>query len=382
MSHFCWWNYEILRPIANYGVNESLGWTAYRKLDRLLERILLRRTKIAKASDLGLPPRTVRIRRDWFSEDEEDFYQSLYSDSVRRFNTYVEDGTVLNNYAHIFELLTHMRQAVNHPDLMRSVRKGEISLVCVICNYEPEDPIISKCKHIFCREDARDLFDTAIEAADVRCPYCFQKLSIDLNQPAYQPAAGKQESRKSIINEIDMTKWRSSTKIEALTEELSLLRRRDSTIKSIVFSQYVNFLDLVHWRLRRAGFKCCRLDGRMTPQARDTVIKSFMSEADITVFLISLKAGGVALNLTEASNVFICDPWWNPAVENQAMDRIHRLGQHRPVRITRLVVENSIESRIIQLQDKKKALFDSTIGKDAKALARLSEEDLQFLFVL
>lgn len=74
------------------------------------------------------------------------------------------------------------------------------------------------------------MFDTAIEAADVRCPYCFQKLSIDLNQPAYQPAAGKQESRKSIINEIDMTKWRSSTKIEALTEELSLLRRRDSTI--------------------------------------------------------------------------------------------------------------------------------------------------------
>lgn len=69
-------------------------------------------------------------------------------------------------------------------------------------------------------------------------------------------------------------------------------------------------------------------------------------------------------------------------MENQAMDRIHRLGQHRPVRITRLVVENSIESRIIQLQDKKKALFDSTIGKDAKALARLSEEDLQFLFVL
>jgi DNA repair protein RAD16 len=96
----------------------------------------------------------------------------------------------------------------------------------------------------------------------------------------------------------------------------------------------------------------------------------------------SIQAGGIALNLTEASHVFVMDPWWNPAVEDQAMDRIHRLGQRRPIRITRLIVENSIESRIIQLQEKKTALFQSTIGKDADALARLTEEDLRFLFVL
>ena len=76
------------------------------------------------------------------------------------------------------------------------------------------------------------------------------------------------------------------------------------------------------------------------------------------------------------------DPWWNPAVEDQAFDRIHRLGQHRPIRIVRMIIENSIESRILQLQEKKKALFESTVGKDINALAKLSEEDLQFLFVL
>lgn len=76
------------------------------------------------------------------------------------------------------------------------------------------------------------------------------------------------------------------------------------------------------------------------------------------------------------------DPWWNPAVEDQAFDRIHRLGQHRPIKITRMIIENSIESRILQLQMKKKALFESTVGKDMDALARLSEEDLKFLFVL
>ena len=126
-----------------------------------------------------------------------------------------------------------------------------------------------------------------------------------------------------------------------------------------------------------------------------------MTKPENTIFLVSLKvgtehvyhqsdnaltdriqAGGIALNLTEASQVFIMDPWWNPAVEDQAMDRIHRLGQYRPIRVTRLIVENSIESRIVQLQEKKQTLFQSTIGKDAKALARLTEDDLRFLFVL
>ena len=120
----------------------------------------------------------------------------------------------------------------------------------------------------------------------------------------------------------------------------------------------------------------------MQPIQRNAVIKKFMTDPTVTVFLVSLKAGGVALNLTEASRVFIMDPWWNGSVEDQAFDRIHRLGQHRPIKITRMIIENSIESRILQLQEKKKALIDSTIGKDMAALSKLSEEDLQFLFVL
>lgn len=84
-----------------------------------------------------------------------------------------------------------------------------------------------------------------------------------------------------------------------------------------------------------------------------------MTNPRVTVFLVSLKAGGVALNLTEASRCFIMDPWWNPSVENQAVDRIHRLGQKRPIEVTRFVIENSIESRIVQLQEKKMLLFQS-----------------------
>ena len=113
----------------------------------------------------------------------------------------------------------------------------------------------------------------------------------------------------------------------------------------------------------------------MTPAQRDASIKKFSEDASVTVFLISLKAGGVALNLTAASRVFICDPWWNPAAELQAMDRIHRIGQYRPILITRLIIENSIESRILQLQEKKQAMVDSTIGKERGGRGGEGERD-------
>ncbi|KAK9723266.1 DNA repair protein rad16 [Basidiobolus ranarum] len=390
MSHICWWNQEILKPIQTFGANGE-GQLAFEKLGKLLDRMMLRRTKLEKEDDLGLPPKNVTIRLNYFNEEEEEIYESLYTDSKRKFTTYVQQGTILNNYASIFDLLMKMRQVVNHPDLLLSKNKTLSALVCGICSEEPEEPIVAKCKHVFCREDANQYMQSSLEEVPL-CPVCFSQLAIDLAQPTYElPCTSQNQTindsqnffiRSSIVNRIDMNKWKSSTKIEALVEELTNLRKKDSTIKSIVFSQFVNFLDLIQWRLNRAGFSCCRLDGRMGPIQREAVIKSFMSKPELSVFLISLKAGGVALNLTEASQVFIMDPWWNPAVEDQAMDRIHRLGQHRPIRITRLIVENSIESRIVQLQKKKKALFDSTIGKDMAALSRLSVEDLRFLFVL
>ncbi|KAJ3112097.1 DNA repair protein rad16 [Physocladia obscura] len=390
-QHFCWWNAEILKPIQLFGgVGE--GRVAFDKLGILLDRIMLRRTKLERADDLGLPPRVVVVRRDVFNQAEEELYESLYTNSKRQFSTYVASNTVLNNYASIFSLLSRMRLAVNHPDLVTTklrikANEANESLVCGICQDVAEDAVVSKCKHVFCREDVREYLLSNPEGQTCNCPVCFRPLSIDLSQQEYEGPKGgatnvKEAAKTSIVNYIDMTKWRSSTKIEALVEELTIMQRDDATTKSIVFSQFVAFLDIIQWRLSRAGFNCVKLDGRMTPQSRQTVINSFMTDPSVTIFLVSLKAGGVALNLTEASRVFILDPWWNPAVEDQAFDRIHRLGQHRSIRITRLIIENSIESRILQLQEKKKMLFQSTVGKDMEALAKLSEEDLAFLFVL
>lgn len=392
MQHFCWWNKEILKPIQKFGP-QGEGKVAFWKLGIMLDQIMLRRTKEERAEDLGLPPRVVEIRRDFLNELEEDFYISLFSESRTKFASYVRQGTVLNNYAHIFELLSKLRQAADHPFLVVHKKASEENpgtYVCGICHEVAEDPIASRCKHVFCREDMRQYLESYLaDESAAECPVCFTKLNINLDQQELpQPDFGtlKQNTHSSIVNrmlnshESEGIRWASSTKIEMLLEELQKLKQEDSTTKCIIFSQFVSFLDIIYWVLCKHGYNCVKLDGRMGPQQRDSVIKSFMSIPQITVFLVSLKAGGVALNLTEASRIFILDPWWNPAVEDQAMDRIHRLGQKRPVKITRLVVENSIESRIVQLQEKKHLLFQSTVGKDQSALDRLTEEDLYFLF--
>lgn len=397
MHHTCYWNNEILKPIQRSGAQTGEGRDAFRRLRILLERMMLRRTKLERADDMGLPPRTIEVRRDLFNEEEEDLYTSLYTDTTRKFSTYLDQGTVLNNYSNIFTLLTRMRQLANHPDLVLRSKTGVASKllgdaqseihVCRICTDEAEDAIMSRCKHIFCRECVRQYLDSEIVPGMVPdCPYCHATLSIDLEAEPLEPPQSSirmnDSGRQGILARLDMDKWRSSTKIEALVEELTQLRSEDKTIKSLVFSQFVNFLDLIAFRLQRAGFQICRLEGNMSPEARNRTIKHFMENPNVTVFLVSLKAGGVALNLTEASRVYLMDPWWNPSVEVQAMDRIHRLGQHRPIIVKRMVIENSIESRIIELQNKKSAMIEAAIGKDDGAMGRLSVSDLRFLFTL
>jgi DNA repair protein RAD16 len=109
-------------------------------------------------------------------------------------------------------------------------------------------------------------------------------------------------------------------------------------------------------------------------------IQAFKNDRKVRVMLISLKAGGVALNLTIANHIFLMDPWWNPAAEMQAIDRTHRIGQHKPIFATRFIIENSIEERIMMLQEKKRLMFDSTVGGDSGSMTKLTVDDIRFLF--
>ncbi|EEA25851.1 DNA repair protein rad16 [Talaromyces marneffei ATCC 18224] len=379
-SHVSVFNQEILNPIM-----ESHGQArhdALRKLRLITDRIMLRRLKRDHTSSMELPPKRVIIHNEFFGEIERDFSTSIMTNTTRQFDTYVSRGVMLNNYANIFGLIMQMRQVANHPDLIlkKHAEGGQNVLVCSICDEPAESPIRSRCHHEFCRQCAKDYVRTFDVDSIVDCPRCHIPLSIDFEQPEIEQEEDVVK-KNSIINRIRMEDWTSSTKIEMLVYDLYKLRSKKQTHKSIVFSQFTSMLQLVEWRLRRAGFNTVMLDGSMTPTQRQNSIDHFMKNVDVEVFLVSLKAGGVALNLTEASRVFIIDPWWNPAAEWQSADRCHRIGQRRPCVITRLCIEDSVESRMVALQEKKANMINGTINKDqGDALEKLTPEDMQFLF--
>lgn len=182
--------------------------------------------------------------------------------------------------------------------------------------------------------------------------------------------------------------------------------------KAIVFSQYGAMLELIdYWlerRLREAAvvagtdhhhnnsnssstsgagggliqtaFRAVMLTGSMTMAQRQAALHAFRSDPHVRVILISLKAGGEGLNLQHSNHVLLVDPWWNPAVEMQAVQRAHRIGQQREVHAVRFVVADSVEERMLELQAKKMLVFEGTVDGRLESLQQLSSEDLQFLF--
>lgn len=381
MEHVSVFNQELLNPLTQ-SEDKAVREKAMDKLHMITSRIMLRRMKRDYTSSMELPPKEVIVHNEFFGEIERDFSSSIMTNTTRKFDTYVSQGVMLNNYANIFGLIMQMRQVANHPDLLlkKHAAEGQNVLVCNICDETAEDAVRSKCRHEFCRSCVKN-YVQSIEASggEADCPRCHIPLSIDFDQPEIEQDE-ESVKKSSIINRIKMENWTSSTKIEMLVYDLYKLRSKKQTLKSIVFSQFTSMLQLIEWRLRRAGFNTVMLDGSMTPIQRQKSIEYFMTNSDVEVFLVSLKAGGVALNLTEASRVFIVDPWWNPAAEWQSADRCHRIGQKRPCVITRLCIEDSVESRMVMLQEKKANMINGTINNDKVAMEKLTPEDMQFLF--
>ncbi len=146
--------------------------------------------------------------------------------------------------------------------------------------------------------------------------------------------------------------------------------------KALVFSSFTSYLRIVEQRLGAAGVRTAYLDG--TTRDRDGAIRDFR-EGDAEVFLISLKAGGFGLNLTEADYVFLLDPWWNPAAEDQAIDRTHRIGQDKPVMVYRMVSAGTIEEKVMALKARKSAVFDAVLDDDELFGSLLTAEDVRGL---
>jgi superfamily II DNA or RNA helicase len=180
----------------------------------------------------------------------------------------------------------------------------------------------------------------------------------------------------AILNETDKYP-NHSIKLEELGREIT---ENISNHKALVFSQFLGMLALIKEKLRSLDVDFEYFDGSTTAVERERAIQRFQNDENCRVFLISLKAGGVGLNLTAADYVYIVDPWWNPAVEQQAIDRTHRIGQTKNIFAYRMICKDTIEDKILQLQEKKRLLAKDLITDDEGFVKSLSREDVEYLF--
>ncbi|KAI4322362.1 hypothetical protein L6164_022065 [Bauhinia variegata] len=397
-GHWAWWNRLIQKPFEE-GDERGL-----KLVQSILKPIMLRRTKHSTDREgkpiLVLPPADLQIIYCELSEAEKDFYEALFKRSKVKFDQFVEQGRVLHNYASILELLLRLRQCCDHPFLVMSrgdtqefadlnklakrflkgeskdapsrayvqevveeLRKGEEG-ECPICLEAFEDAVLTPCAHRLCREC---LLASWRNSTSGLCPVCRKMVSRQdlITAPA--------ENRFQI--DIDKN-WVESCKVTALLHELENLR--SSCSKSIVFSQWTAFLDLLQIPFSRNNISFVRLDGTLNQQQREKVIKQFSEDSNIMVLLMSLKAGGVGINLTAASNAFVMDPWWNPAVEEQAVMRIHRIGQTKKVAIKRFIVKGTVEERMEAVQARKQRMISGALTDQEVRTARI--EELKMLF--
>lgn len=363
-----------------------------------------------------LPPRTIEVEELQLSKQEREVYDYIYTRAKKTFNATMEPGTVLKSYTTIFAQILRLRQSCCHPVLTRNkaiaeeedetaaaadIANGladdmdlselierftsdseehdiankygahvlqqiqtEANNECPICSEEPMiEPAVTGCWHSACKKCLLDYIehqkdkDTLPLCFNCREPInqrdIFEIVRHDNDDDDLYSATqtnGNSAPRISLVRIGNA----SSAKIAALTTHLKALRRDSPTIKSIVFSQFTSFLDLIAPALARASIPTLRFDGAMTQKARAATIVEFTNHKKGIVLLLSLRAGGVGLNLTAASNVFMMDPWWSFAVEAQAIDRVHRMGQEEAVKVVRFIVEGSIEGRMLKIQDRKK----------------------------
>ncbi|XP_006349076.1 putative SWI/SNF-related matrix-associated actin-dependent regulator of chromatin subfamily A member 3-like 2 isoform X2 [Solanum tuberosum] len=399
---WAWWNKLIQKPFEE-GDERGL-----KLVQSILSLIMLRRTKSSTDREgrpiLVLPPADIQVIYCELTEAERDFYDALYKRSKVKFDQFVEQGRVLHNYASILELLLRLRQCCDHPFLVMSrgdtqefsdlnklakrflkggketgegkdvpsrayiqevveeLRNGEQG-ECPICLEAFEDAVLTPCAHRLCREC---LLASWRSSNSGLCPVC--RNTVSRQELITAPSDNRFQ--------VDVEKnWVESSKVSALLFELKRLHSVGS--KSIVFSQWTAFLDLLQIPLS-CSIPFVRLDGTLNQQQREKVIKKFSEEDDISVLLMSLKAGGVGINLTAASNAFVMDPWWNPAVEEQAVMRVHRIGQTKQVMIKRFIVKGSVEERMEAVQARKQRMISGALTDQEVRTARI--EELKMLF--
>jgi SNF2 family DNA or RNA helicase len=406
-------------PISNR--NESMLMrdpTLQRGIARALRPCFLRRNPTVREEDgsvtqlVVLPPKTDQVRLAQLTSDE----VTLYNSSLRVFQSKVgalsANGDRHRSSAmHAFAMMTKLRQACCHPWLIEGRSASEIAVTCGICQDECVRPVYAQCGHTFCFTCLTNRFAEAaadappedeVNAADagdggegepqvadaagpvlsptgaprlaqrVPCPCCgtrIQRRVLFAGRGESNALAHPKRHRAEIVAEYLQRPWTSSSKLEML---LDALRRIMATTddKVVVFSQFTSFLDVIGIAIERAEMRSIRIDGSLDLKTRDRLIEAFTESGEIRVLLASKMAMGVGLNLVAANHVIVVDPWWNPAVEEQAVHRVYRIGQTKPVFVQRFVMGDTIEQYCYNVSCKKKEFSDSVMGAASSRVSR------------
>ncbi|CAE6477250.1 unnamed protein product [Rhizoctonia solani] len=430
-SLLCFLKYE---PWSSFAYFKSFVTTPFLNRDPraieiiqvILENVLLRREKNMKDVDgnhiVELPPKVMSIEELTFSPAERRTYEEIYIDAKKDFGDMDQSGTITKGFAHMFAQIMRLRQAVLHPDLIKAPKEDpdEVDLLesddsienephpaprpsvslnepdhgeCSICFESIKSPVtIKECGHVGCQRCFINFLDMCQEkGSSMICPVCRTPIDgkpsfivVD-SHPVKEEFVEKETDHDQALscqkNTMNKEGFRSSTKVDALLRNLNELREQDSSFRAIVFSQFTSFLDIIQKALVHHGFENMRLDGSMSQQQRSQALRSFTQPSEgPKIFCISLRAGGVGLNLTQAQYVFMMDFWWNRAAENQAIDRIHRIGQTRTVYVKHFVIQNTIEKRVLQIQKRKTAIVKGAFGQAGDKGTKESVQNMKLMF--
>ncbi|KAJ7172070.1 SNF2 family DNA-dependent ATPase [Mycena filopes] len=361
-------NTQIAKPVKN---GRGAG-RAMKRLQVVLQQIMLRRTKTQQLNGkalVDLPPRTINIVSCKFDPSELAFYMALETKMEAVIDKLLRESG--SSYISVLLLLLRLRQACNHPCLVSKDYKKDMDAVDP---REKKSANSSEAGDV----DGDDLAAAfgSLNVATRKCQVCMQEMDSRRSE-AYcsdcAPLAMQANKEDAEHN--------SSAKIRMIIKLLGDIEERSGgEEKTIIFSQFTTMLDLVEPFLKEEGVRYVRYDGSMKPVDREAALTKIKKSQTTKVILISFKAGSTGLNLTACNNVILVDLWWNPALEDQAFDRSHRVGQTRPVNIYKLKIDETVEDRILALQDKKRELARAALSGDKIKNMKLGMEDLLALF--
>jgi len=360
----------------------------------LLRAILIRHTMEQKCRQsnrdlMSLPEKTERVIRIPFTADERAEYDKLETAARNAYTTLkAREGTQLSrHYLKLHSFLLPLRTAcsggklpeddpfkteVEETQRIHQMQPGD-DIECSICLDTLEDPRATQCQpipHIFCKECIEGIIGVNDESSGP-CPICRVNVVSSKLFKAILPKVDKDEG--GAIGQDCKALFKS--KFTRLLAELNRIRDNEPNAKSLVFSQFTSTLEWLKQELPKQGFQFRTLAGNMSMSKRAKALREFQNDPPTTIFLLSMRAGAVGINLTEANRVFLMEPALNPALEAQAIGRVHRLGQKHKVEVLRLVMSDSVETRMVKLSKKKYGAKDNNIADDNATSGCDAEED-------